>query len=109
MTKSRPYTINDEKVSFTITNNKFIGMGIENSTNIRNVQENHQDSTGMIFREKPLNEQAAQSSNMRSQPIQNDLKKGRNDKIELVSPSGKRIQVKYKKLNNYLNQGYKQI
>jgi len=34
MTKSRPYTINDEKVSFTITNNKFIGMGIENSTNM---------------------------------------------------------------------------
>ena len=83
--------------------------GIENSTNVRNVQENHQDSTGMIFREKPLNEQAAQSSNMRSQPIQNDLKKGRNEKIELISPSGKRIQVKYKKLNNYLNQGYKQI
>ena len=34
MAKSRPYTINDEKVSFTITNNKFIGMGIQNSTNM---------------------------------------------------------------------------
>ena len=63
----------------------------------------------MFFGEKPLNEEAAQSLNMRRQPIHNDPKKGRNDKIELVSPSGKRIQVKYKKLNNYLNQGYKQI
>ena len=81
----------------------------ENSTNVRNVQENHQDSTGMIFREKPLSGQAKQASKMRRQPIQNDIKKGRNDKIDLVSPSGKEIQVKYKKLNNYLNQGYKQI
>ena len=34
MTKSRPYTINEEKVSFNITNDKFIGLSIQNSTGL---------------------------------------------------------------------------
>jgi len=38
-----------------------------------------------------------------------DEKIGRNEKIKLVSPSGKEIEVKYKKIQQYLNQGYKQV
>ena len=43
MTKSRPYTINEEKVSFNITNDKFIGLSIQNSTNLF-VPENNTSS-----------------------------------------------------------------
>ena len=32
----------------------------------------------------------------------------KNEKIDLISPSGKRETVKYKKLQDYLNRGYTQ-
>jgi len=31
---------------------------------------------------------------------------GRNDKVELISPSGEKISVKYKKIEQYLMKGY---
>ena len=38
------------------------------------------------------------------------LKKiGRNEKIAIKSPSGKKIEIKYKKLEHYLKQGYTQL
>ena len=79
-----------------------------NSSSVRNVQVNHEESTGMGFSGPSMQEQASNSSNMPIEPIKSVDKKGRNDKIGLISPSGKRIEVKYKKLNTYLNQGYKE-
>jgi preprotein translocase subunit SecA len=38
-----------------------------------------------------------------------DEKIGRNEKVKMVSPSGKQVEVKYKKLQQYLNQGYAQV
>ena len=35
-----------------------------------------------------------------------ELKLGRNDKVELISPSGKRVKVKFKKIDQYLMKGY---
>ena len=35
-----------------------------------------------------------------------ELKLGRNDKVELVSPSGERVKVKFKKNDQYLMKGY---
>ncbi len=35
-----------------------------------------------------------------------ELKLGRNDKVELVSPSGERVKVKFKKIDQYLMKGY---
>ena len=35
-----------------------------------------------------------------------ELKLGRNDKVELVSPSGERVKVKFKKIDQYLIKGY---
>ena len=35
-----------------------------------------------------------------------ELKLGRNDKVELISPSGERVKVKFKKINQYLMKGY---
>ena len=72
----------------------------------RNVQTLHDESTGMGFSGPSMQEQAASSSGVAKQPINIDEKIGRNDKISLVSPSGNQVEVKYKKLQQYLNQGY---
>ena len=38
-----------------------------------------------------------------------ELKLGRNDKVELVSPSGERVKVKFKKIDQYLMKGYTRV
>jgi preprotein translocase subunit SecA len=75
----------------------------------RNVQALHDESTGMGFSGPSMQQQAATSSSLPKQPINIDDKIGRNDKIRLVSPSGSQIEVKYKKLEQYLNQGYTKV
>jgi len=79
------------------------------SSQARDVQMRHQDSTGLGFTGPP---EANQNQNKPQQatrkPITTDKKIGRNEKIELISPSGKRETVKYKKLQDYLNRGYTQ-
>ena len=35
-----------------------------------------------------------------------ELKLGRNDKVELIAPSGERVKVKFKKIDQYLMKGY---
>ena len=35
-----------------------------------------------------------------------ELMLGRNDKVELISPSGERVKVKFKKIDQYLMKGY---
>jgi len=75
----------------------------------RDVQMRHQDSTGLGFTGPP---EATKNQNQPQQatrkPITTDKKIGRNEKIDLISPSGKRETVKYKKLQDYLNRGYTQ-
>ena len=78
-------------------------------TKDRNVQVQHDESTGMGFSGPSLKEQAAASSGIPNQPINVDEKIGRNEKIKLVSPSGEQVKVKYKKLQQYLNQGYSKV
>ena len=79
------------------------------SNKTRNVQTLHDETTGMGFSGPSMQEQAAASSGVPNQPINTDEKIGRNDKILLVSPSGNQIEVKYKKLQQYLNQGYTKV
>ena len=79
------------------------------SSKARNVQTLHDESTGMGFSGPSMQEQASASSGAAKQPINTDEKIGRNDKISLVSPSGNQIEVKYKKLQQYLNQGYTKV
>jgi preprotein translocase subunit SecA len=79
------------------------------SNKARNVQALHDESTGMGFSGPSMQQQAATSSGLPKQPINIDDKIGRNDKIRLVSPSGSQIEVKYKKLEQYLNQGYTKV
>ena len=75
----------------------------------RNVKVQHDESTGMGFSGPSMKEQAATSSGMKNQPINVEEKIGRNEKIKLVSPSGKHVEVKYKKLQQYLSQGYSKV
>ena len=75
----------------------------------RNVQIQHDETTGMGFSGPSMQEQAAAQSGAPKQPVHVDEKIGRNAKIKLVSPSGKQVEVKYKKIQQYLSQGYTQV
>ena len=75
----------------------------------RNVQTQHDETTGMGFSGPSMQEQAVASSGVPKQPVHADEKIGRNAKVKMVSPSGKQVEVKYKKLQQYLNQGYAQV
>ena len=77
-----------------------------NTGGVRNVKVEHQDTTGMGF----SGQQQAQPSQKRvSKPIVADKKIGRNEKIFVQSPGGEKVQIKYKKLQQYLKQGYTQV
>jgi preprotein translocase subunit SecA len=78
----------------------------------RNVQIQHQDTTGMGFAGQPEQQPQQQANRPQSAtrtPIHVDKKLGRNDKIKVIGPDGKEIEVKFKKLQQYLNQGYTQV
>ncbi|MEE3302737.1 MAG: preprotein translocase subunit SecA [Candidatus Neomarinimicrobiota bacterium] len=77
--------------------------------NTSNIQVRHDESQGMGLNTPSLQEQAANSSGALKSPVKVDEKIGRNEKIKLVSPSGKQIEVKFKKLQHYLNQGYTKV
>ena len=87
-----------------------IASGPENiSDNTSNIQTRHDESLGMGLAAPSLQEQATNSSAKAVEPVRVDEKIGRNEKIKLVSPSGKQIEVKFKKLQHYLNQGYSKV
>jgi len=77
-----------------------------NSGRVRNMKVEHQESTGMGFVGQAQNQQNQQKV---TAPLRKDKKIGRNEKIFVQSPSGEKVEIKYKKLQQYLNQGYKQI
>lgn len=75
----------------------------------RNVQLQHQDTTGMGMAVQPQQDQQAnRPQQAQMTPIHSDKKIGRNEKIKLISPNGEKVEVKYKKLQDYLNKGYTQ-
>jgi preprotein translocase subunit SecA len=75
---------------------------------VRNVQTSHQDTTGMGFQGQPEGQKANQPQKVRT-PVQVGEKHGRNEKVTVRGPDGKQIEIKYKKLQNYLNRGYTQV
>tara|TARA_Y100001934_G_scaffold281567_1_gene391713 strand:+ start:2077 stop:5121 length:3045 start_codon:yes stop_codon:yes gene_type:complete len=79
-----------------------------NSARIRNVQTSHKDTTGMGFQGGAQPAQANSPQQIRN-PVQAEKKFGRNEKILVRSPDGKEMQIKYKKLQSYLNKGYIQV
>ena len=75
---------------------------------VRNVQTSHQDTTGMGFQGQPDGQKANKPQQVRT-PIQVGEKHGRNEKVTVRGPDGKQTEIKYKKLQNYLNRGYTQV
>ena len=73
------------------------------------MQARHDDSSGMGLNSPSLQDQASASSNIPQTPAVSDDKIGRNEKIRVLSPSGKEIEVKFKKLQHYINQGYTKV
>ena len=78
------------------------------SSQIRNMKVSHQDTTGMGF-QNTISEKKANKPQQVRTPIIATQKQGRNQKIVVRSPSGEEIQIKFKKLQNYLNKGYTQV
>ena len=76
------------------------------SNSVRNIKTEHQDTTGMGFVGQPA---SSRSQKKATTPVTVDKKIGRNEKINVQSPSGEKIQIKYKKLQQYLNQGYTEV
>ena len=75
---------------------------------LRNVQTSHQDTTGMGFQGQSRPQDSNQPQQVRT-PVQVEQKRGRNEKILVRGPDGKELQIKFKKLQSYLNKGYTQI
>ena len=75
---------------------------------VRNVQTSHQDTTGMGFKGQPDGQKANKPQQVRT-PIQVGEKHGRNEKVTVRGPDGKQTEIKYKKLQNFLNRGYTQV
>ena len=87
--------------------------GMEQTSNmskpiLRNVETSHQDTTGMGLQGQPSERSANQPNQVRT-PVKVDQKMGRNEKITVQGPDGKKIEIKYKKLQNYLNKGFIQV
>ena len=76
---------------------------------VRNVQTQHKNTTGMGFAGQTRARQANQPDKPARTPIHIEKKIGRNEKITMVSPSGKKVMIKHKKLQQYLNQGYTEV
>ena len=79
------------------------------SESVRNVQTKHQDTTGMGFAGQPEGTQQGNQPQQVRKPVKAEKKIGRNEKIMVKGPDGKQLEIKYKKLQNYLNRGYTQI
>ena len=63
----------------------------------------------MGFSGQSLSGKGATKTIQPKDPIKNLKKIGRNEKIAIKSPSGRKIEIKYKKLEHYLKQGYTQL
>ena len=75
---------------------------------VSNVKTSHQDTTGMGFQGQSQAPQGNQPQQVRT-PVQVQQKRGRNEKILVRAPDGKQLQIKFKKLQSYLNKRYTQV
>jgi preprotein translocase subunit SecA len=70
----------------------------------KNIQLQHDE-----VRSNNKNVTSEKLSSKEENPDDSELKLGRNDKIELISPSGEKIKVKFKKIDQYLMKGYTRV
>ena len=55
-----------------------------------------------------MNQVTNQPNQVRT-PVKVDQKMGRNQRILVQGPDGKQVEIKYKKLQSYLNKGFTQV
>jgi preprotein translocase subunit SecA len=67
----------------------------------KNIQLQHDEAVNSNSNEIP--KKIPQQEDMLNE---SELKLGRNDKVELIAPSGERVKVKFKKIDQYLMKGY---
>ena len=77
---------------------------IQNSPLQKNIQLQHDEVANNSTNVTP-----PKLSSMEENPNNSELKLGRNDKVELISPSGEKIKVKFKKIDQYLMKGYTRV
>ena len=87
--------------------------GMEESSKVRKpvmgkMETSHQDPTGMGLKGVDTKKVANQPSQVRA-PVKVDPKMGRNQKITVQGPDGEKVEIKYKKLQSYLNRGFIQV
>jgi preprotein translocase subunit SecA len=75
----------------------------------RNVQVRHDSTEGMGIQAAPQTERGQRPPQPVKTPVKVDQKIGRNEKIQVISPSGEKVFVKYKKLQQLLNKGYTRV
>ena len=67
----------------------------------KNIQLQHDEAANSNSNEIPKN-----IPHQEDMSNESELKLGRNDKVELIAPSGERVKVKFKKIDQYLMKGY---
>ena len=72
------------------------------------METSHQDTTGMGLKGVDTKQVANQPGQVRA-PVKVDPKMGRNQKITVQGPDGEKVEIKYKKLQSYLNKGFIQV
>ena len=79
-----------------------------NKPRVRNIKTSHEATNGMGFTGSENQNKKNQPQQVRT-PIQTEQKQGRNEKVTVRSPNGEEIEIKFKKLQNYINKGYSQV
>ena len=87
--------------------------GMENAPQIqrkdRNIRVRHDSTEGMGIQSAPQGGAGQRPPQPVKAPVVADKKIGRNEKIPVISPSGEKVFVKYKKLNQLLSKGYSRV
>jgi len=81
---------------------------VQNRPGVRNLQASHKETTGMGMQGQTQTQNANQPSQVRT-PVKVEQKYGRNEKILVKGPDGIQVEIKFKKLQNYLDKGYKRV
>ena len=76
------------------------------TNNIKNIKTEHEQSEGLSFLNQGKRTESNRSSNKVIAPVKVEKKIGRNEKVAMISSSGERVEVKYKKMDSYLKKGY---
>ena len=103
-----------------VLNDNGVDFDFIDTTNLKIIKDSIRDNTKLIHLETPSNplleiadissvSKICKPKNIPQQEDMSDeseLKLGRNDKVELIAPSGERVKVKFKKIDQYLMKGY---